>query len=183
MSLSDARTPRDNAQSQLRAGIDPSLARRKLRESSVSNAATFETVAREWFAEFSPNWALSHSSKIIQRLERDIFPSLGCRPINEIGSRELLLVLKRIQARGALETAHRAKQNCGQIFRYAVVSGLADRDPSADLRGALPPAKPTHHPTITDPVEVGILLRAMDGYEGQPITRLALQLVSLVFVR
>ncbi len=183
VSLSQARTLREEALAQLRSGIDPSAARRAKRESRESDATSFEIVAREWFAKKQPGWASSHSSKVLGRLERDIFPKLGNRAIKEIGARELLAVLQRIEDRGAVETAHRAKQSCGQIFRYGVATGRVDRDPCADLKGALAPPVRKHYATITDPVEVGALLRAIEEYPGSPITQLALKLAPLVFVR
>ena len=155
----------------MRSGIDPSAARQARRESQYSSKWTFEAVAREWFAKRLPAWAPSHSSKVIRRLERDIFPRLGKRPIKEIGARELLSTLQRIENRGAVETAHRAKQSCGQIFRYGIATGRVDRDPSADLKGALAPPVRRHLATITDPVRVGALLRDIDGYPGAPLTR------------
>ena len=182
-SLSKARTLREEARAQLRSGIDPSAARKALRESRTSTDVTFETVAREFVAKQLPSWVPSYSSKVIRRLERDIYPRLGNRPINDIGARELLATLQLIEDRGAVDTAHRAKQNCGQVFRYGIATGRVDRDPSADLKGALAPAVRTHHATITNPAEVGALLRAIDDYDGLSLTRLALQLMSLVFVR
>lgn len=183
VSLLKARALREDARAQLMAGIDPSAARKAEKEAAAVIGATFEPVAREWFAKFSANWAMSHSTKIIQRLERDIFPFLGRKSVNDIGPRELLIVLQRIEGRGAVETAHRAKQNCGQVFRYAIATGRADRDPSSDLKGALPPPRRKHHAAIIDPAEVGALLRAIDGYKGLQVTRLALQLMAFVFVR
>ena len=140
-------------------------------------------MAREWFSKYAPGWAPNHSNKIIRRLERDLFPFLGNRPIADVSAPDLLSVLRRIESRGALETTHRAKQNCGQIFRYAIATGRAERDPSADLRGALTPWKPQHYATITNPKDIGQLLRAFDGYSGSHVTRSALQLAPLVFVR
>ena len=119
----------------------------------------------------------------MRRLENDLFPWLGKRPIAEIRAPELLTVLRRIESRGAQKTAHRAKQNCGQIFRYAVATGRAKRDPTGDLRGALPPAKEKHHASITEPKRIGGLLRAIDSYEGFFATKCALRLAPLVFVR
>jgi integrase len=119
----------------------------------------------------------------LRRLENDLFPWLGKRPIAEIRAPEVLIVLRRIESRGAQKTAHRAKQNCGQIFRYAVATGRAERDPTGDLRGALPPAKEKHHASITEPKRIGALLRAMDSYEGFLATKCALRLAPLVFVR
>ena len=108
---------------------------------------------------------------------------MGGRPVAEVSAPILLTALRRIENRGAIETAHRALQNCGQIFRYAIATGRAERDPSPDLRGALSPVRETHHASITDPNAVGDLLRAMDGYQGSLVTRCALRLAALVFVR
>ena len=121
--------------------------------------------------------------RIIRRFERDIFPWIGGRPIAEVTAPELLAVVRRIENRGALETAHRALGNCGQVFRYAVATGRAMRDPCGDLRGALPPVKGEHFAATTEPKRVAELLRAMDGYQGTLTVRCALRLASLVFVR
>ena len=119
----------------------------------------------------------------MRRLEKDLFPWLGKRPIAEVKAPELLAVLRRIESRGAQETAHRAMQNCGQVFRYAVATGRAERDPTGDLRGALPPSKEKHHASILEPKRVAELLRAIDSYQGFFATKCALQLAPLVFVR
>jgi integrase len=146
-------------------------------------ANSFEAVAREWFTKYNHIWTEGHSKTIISRLELNIFPWLGTRSVASITAPELLAALRRIEKRGALETAHRVKQICGQVFRYAIATGRAERDPSADLRGALPPTKPKRMSTITDPKQIGELLRAIDGYEGHLITICALRLAPLVFVR
>lgn len=112
-----------------------------------------------------------------------MFPRLGARPMGEIDAPELLAVLKRIEARGAHETAHRLKARIGQVFRYAIAHGTAIRDPSADLRGALAPVVSTSHAAVTNPAKVGDLLRALDEYSGQFVTRCALRLAALVFAR
>lgn len=125
---------------------------------------TFEAVAREWHTKYSPNWAQSHAKKIIRRFELYIFPWLGNRPISDITPPELLGVLRKVEKRGILETAHRAQQNCGQVFRYAISTGRAERDPSADLRGAIAPVKHGRMATITEPKKIRELLRAIDGY-------------------
>ena len=182
VSLIEARKKGIEAKGALRSGIDPSGAK-KAQKASASGADSFETIAREWHEKFSANWAPTHASKIIQRLERNVFPWIGQTPIKEITAPGLLSVLRRIEARGAVETAHRASQNCGQVFRYAIATGRAERDPVPDLRGALPPSRETHHASITDPQEIGGLLRAIDGYEGGLIVRCALRLAPLVFVR
>lgn len=182
--IDGARDKCERAREQIAAGIDPGEHRKALNASKTEDAAnSFEVVAREWFAKFSPTWVASHAEKIIRRLERDIFPWLDKRPIDQITAPELLKCLRRIESRGALETAHRAMQNCGQVFRYAVATGRATRDPTADLRGALPPVRQTHHASITEPKAIGGLLRAIDGYQGSFVTLCALRLAPLVFVR
>ncbi len=184
VSLKDARARRDEARKLLANGIDPSENRKvqkAVKQDRASNS--FEVVAREWFAKHTPNWADHHSDRIIRRLERDIFPWIGGKPIADVTAPELLAVVRRIENRGALETAHRALGNCGQVFRYAVATGRAERDPSGDLRGALPPVKGEHFAATTEPKRVAEILRAMDGYEGTLTVRCALRLAPLVFVR
>lgn len=184
VSLKDARQRRDDARKLLANDIDPAENRKATKAAKVERAGnSFEVIAREWYAKNSPSWAENHGKRIIQRFERDLFPWIGGRPIAEITAPELLAVLRRIEARGAVETAHRAHQNCGQVFRYAIATGRAERDPSPDLKGALPPVKQTHLAAITDPKEIGALLRAMDNYQGQFVTKCALRLAPLVFVR
>ncbi len=182
--LKDARERRDVARKQLADGIDPSENRKAQKQARDDlNANSFEVVAREWFGKFQPTWTEGHSSKIISRLERDIFPWVGARPIAEVKAPELLKCLRRVENRGALETAHRALQNCGQVLRYAIATGRAERDISADLRGALTPVRQSHHAAITDPQAIGELLRAIDGYSGSLVTKCALRLAPLVFLR
>lgn len=184
VSLKDARGRRDQGRKQLASDIDPGEHRKAVKLAKADRAAnSFEIIAREWFGKFSPNWAESHASKIITRLERDIFPFVGGRPIAEITAPELLTVLRRIESRGAIETAHRAMQNCGQVFRYGIATGRNERDVSADLRGAIPPPMAKHHASIKDPIGIGGLLRAIQGYQGSFITKCALRLAPLVFVR
>lgn len=167
---------------QLVDGVDPSQARKAAKIARGGENA-FEAVAREWYAKFESTWVPSHGERILRRLERDIFPWIGGRTIGEIKAPDLLAVVRRIEDRGAVETAHRALQNCGQVFRYAVATGRAERDPTRDLRGALPPPQERHHASITDETGVGELLCAIDGYEGHFVTRCALRLAPLVFVR
>lgn len=182
--LKAARNKATDARRLIADGVDPSELRKVTkRAGGAADGATFQAVALEWFTKHKPTWVDSHSEKIRSRLERDLFPWLGHRPIKEITAPELLACLRRIEARGALDTAHRAHQNTGQIFRYAVATGKAERDPSGDLRGALPPAKATHHASITEPKAVGDLLRAIDGYQGTLAVRCALRLAPLVFTR
>ena len=182
--LADARAKRDAARKLLAAGVDPGEHRKAEKVAGADRAAnSFEVIGREWFANKSPKWAAGHAEKIIARLERDLFPWIGGRAIAELTAPDLLKALRRIEERGAHETAHRALQNCGQVFRYAIATGRAERDPSADLRGALEPVIATHYAAITDPLAVGGLLRAMDGYSGGFVTRCALRLAPMVFLR
>lgn len=182
--LSEARNARDNARKQLADKIDPGLAKQvSKRSAKEASENSFEVIALEWYTKFSTKWSPSHGERILRRLEKDIFPWLGKRPIAEITAPELLSVLRRMESRGAIETAHRASQNCGQVFRYAIATGRAERDPSHDLKGAIPPAKKKHHASIIKPSAIGELLRAIDGYQGHFITKCALRLAPLVFVR
>lgn len=182
--LADARSRRDEARKLLAAGVDPGENRKATRAATEDRAAnSFEVVGREWFGKQKANWVKGHADKILLRLENDIFPWLGSRPIADVTAKQLLTTINRIVDRGAVESAHRALQNCGQVFRYAIVTGRAERNPAADLRGALPTVKPTHHAAITDPDKVGGLLRAIDVYVGTFVTKCALRLAPLVFVR
>jgi integrase len=180
--LRSARQKRDAARQQLADGIDPGAAKRA-GKIAQAGAESFEAIAREWHEKFSPSWEVSSAKRILRRFERDVFPWVGKRPIADLRAPELLPMLRRIESRGAGETAHRVKQNCGQVFRYAVATGRAERDPTGDLRGALPPTRTKHHASIVDPKGVGQLLRAIDGYEGHFVTKCALRLAPLVFVR
>lgn len=184
VSLKEARGKRDAVHRILDNGKDPGAVRKAEKAArNELNVDSFEAVAREWLKKFSPNWARSHASKIIHRLETDVFPYVGNRPIRQLLAPELLTVARRVESRGALETAHRALQNCGQVFRYAVATGRAERNPVTDLRGALPPPKEKHHASLTDPKAIGALLRAVHGYQGHNVTRCALKLAPLTFVR
>ncbi|MHB1093404.1 tyrosine-type recombinase/integrase [Thiobacillus sp.] len=182
--LKDARERRDDARKLLANDVDPAENRKQQKAAKAERAAnSFEAVAREWIAKNTLTWAATHTSKIVRRLEMYVFPWLGGRPIAEITAPELLAMARRIEGKGALETAHRALQNCGQIFRYAVATGRAERDPTGDLRGALQPVKSSHMAAITEPHKVAELLRTLDGYQGTLTVRCALQLAPLVFVR
>jgi integrase len=185
VSLKDARNRRDEARKLLASEVDPGENRKAIKAAKTeSSANSFEVVAREWFAKYSGTWKENHSDRIIRRFELDIFPWIGGKPISEITAPELLATVRKIEGRGALETAHRALGNCGQVFRYAIATGRAMRDISADLKGALPPAnKSGHFAAITEPKQVGSFLRALDGYTGSQIVRHALRLAPLVFVR
>lgn len=184
VSSTQARSKRAEIKALIAQGIDPSLQRRRqklARNMEVAN--TFEAVAREWIDRFSPDWADSHTRSIMVRLENDVFPWIGRHPIADLAAPELLAVLRRVEKRGALETATRIRQYFSQIFRYAVATARVPRDPAADLKGALRSPIPKRYATMTDPQKIGQLLRAIDGYEGHPVTRAALQLTPLVFVR
>ena len=182
--LKDARERRDAARKLLADGIDPGENRKAIKTARTDRAAnSFEVVAREWFGKYSATWAATHSDRIIRRFERDVFPWIGGRPIAEVSAPELLATVRKIENRGALETAHRALGNCGQVFRYGIATGRAERDPSGDLRGALPPVKGEHFAAITEPTQAAELLRTLDGYQGTLTVACALRLAPLVFVR
>lgn len=182
--LALARDRRDEARKLIANGIDPSEHRKVMKKVELERTSnSFEVVAREWFVKHSQNWVENHANRIIQRLERDIFPWIGNLPVSDVTPPVLLSVIRRIEDRGALETAHRAMSNCGQIFRYAIATGRAERDSSQDLKGALPPVKVKHFAAQTDPKLFGALLRSFDEYEGSFIVRCALRLAPLVFVR
>ena len=183
VSLKDARERRDEARKLIANGVDPSKARQEEKAEAAAEALTFEHVAREWYERFKPKWSPSHSLDVIQRLEKNVFPSLGPKSIRDIAAPELLAAVRLIEGRGAVESARRILQMCGQIFRYAIATGQADRDIAADLRGSLPPAREKHHASITDPKAVAQLMRAIDGYQGAFMVLCALRLAPLVFVR
>jgi integrase len=184
VSLTRARAKRLAARRLLDEGVDPREHKRQTRMAAINvHANTFRVVANEWFAKFSPRWTESHGHVIRLRLENDIFPRLGSRPIASIEAPEILDAIRRVETRGALASAHRCLSCCGRTFRYAVATGRAKRNPATDLLGALPPPKTAHFASITDPQEVGALLRAIDGYRGALVTRCALKLAPLVFVR
>ena len=177
-----ARDSLDDASRAIADGLDPAEIRKEQKQQERT-LTSFEAVARKWFNKFKLNWIDSHANRIWRRFEKDIFPWIGKLPISEIAPLELLNCLRRIEERGAVESAHRAMRACSQVFRYAVASGYAQRDPSIDLKGAIPPSKVVHHASITDPQKIGALLRTIDGYEGSFIVRCALKLAPLFFVR
>ncbi|MBA4143829.1 MAG: integrase arm-type DNA-binding domain-containing protein [Nitrosospira sp.] len=184
VSLKDARNRRDEARKLLASDADPGENRKAVKAAKTEKAEnSFEVITREWYTKYSQTWNASHGERILRRFERDIFPWIGGKPIAEVAAPQLLATVRRIENRGALETAHRALGNCGQVFRYAIATGRATRDVSADLRGALPPVKGEHFAAITEPKQVGALLRAMDDYTGSHIVKCALRLAPLVFVR
>jgi len=184
VSLKDARERRDDARRQLAAGNDPGQARKASKAAAMARAGnSFEVIAREWFELTKVKWESEYANLVLRRLESDIFPQLGGRPIAEIAPLELLTVLRRIEQRGANDLTRRVLQKCGQVFRYAVVTGRAPRDPTTDLRDALKPVQKQHYASIQDPKAGGELMRAMRDYLGAFETKCALQLGILTFVR
>lgn len=182
--LKEARERLEQARKLVASGIDPSEQRKAAKIAlATCSDATFEAVGREWFKLNEPKWARNHSSKIIERLERDIFPWIGRRPVGELTASELLAVLRRIEARGAIDTAHRALQDCGRILRYANATARAQHNVALNLRGALAPKIDKHLASVKDPAEVGALMRAIAAYRGSFVTQCALRLAALTFVR
>lgn len=197
VSLSDARKARDAAKQMIKNGIDPG-AHRKAEKAEVLAVKvaeevaaiervqnTFEAVAREWFSKSQSGWAPNHASKVIRWLERDIFPWVGATSIKEVRRADLLACLERIESRGAIDTAHRVKFCCGQVFCYAIDKELVEHNPIKDISKTSLAKRPKkqHFPAITDPRELATLLRAMEGYSGSLIVRSALKLSALLFVR
>jgi integrase len=182
--LAEARDKRLAARKLLAQRIDPGRAKREekhAREKAALN--TFEAVARAWLARTAADRAASTQEKNTAWLERNIFPAIGALPISTIKPWDVLSALRVIEKRGAIESAHKIKQLCGQVFRFAVASGLADRDMTVDLRGTLSAVPEAHYAAITDPKEAAELLRAIDAYNGHAYAVAALKLAPLVFVR
>lgn len=182
VTLLDARQKALELRKGLKAGVNPSAAR-KAEAEAARGGDSFEAVAREWVAKFSRGWSEGHTETIVSRLQMNVYPYIGTARIKDVTAPELLAVVRRIEARGALEVARRVLQICGQVFRYAVATGRAERDPSGDLRGALPPTPQKHHAALTEPKAVGALLRAIDGFTGSIVVKCAMQLAPLTFVR
>jgi integrase len=183
VSLAEARERREQARKLLAKGQDPGQAKKQEKAAAEAQTETFELVAREWFAKQKPTWAASHSARLMARLERLVFPFVGALPVKDLGAPDLLALGRRIEARGTVDTAHRVVQIVGQIMRYAVATGRAERNPSADLRGALAPVKAKHFASLTDPRDVAKLLRVVEEYQGSYVVRCALRLAPLIFVR
>jgi integrase len=195
--LALARQRREEARKQITAGVNPSEHRKaekvlrvraaeaqELEAQGMPRPGSFEFVGREWWATVHrAKVSEGHASRTLIRFEQDAFPWLGRRPIATIEAPELLEVLKRVTARGAIETAHRLKDACSQVFRYAIATGACSRNPAADLRDALPPVLTKHHAAIVEPKRAAELLQAMSAYEGHPVTRAALALSALLFLR
>jgi integrase len=184
VSLAKARQRRDKARQLLADGIDPMTAKRQDKLTKAAEAAnTFEAVARDWLKKTAADRMASTTRKIEKWLAHDVYPYLGAVPISTIGPRDVLAALQHMEARGALESVQRVKQHIGQIFRYAIATGSAERDPTPDLKGSLTKASPKHYAAITEPKKAGELLRSIFAYSGHPYTVAALKLSPLVFVR
>ncbi len=183
--LAKARARRERARELLADGIDPATAKREEKQAQAdASANTFEAVARVWLTKTASKRAEVTQSRITTLLEKDVFPFIGSMPISTIKPRDVLdKAVRKIETRGSIDTAHRAKQICGQIFRYAVAVGLAERDVTTDLRGALAAIPESHFAAITEPKQVGELMRSIFDYTGHPCTVAALKLTPLVFVR
>lgn len=180
--LAIARQRRDEARKLLAQGVDPGEHRKAERSAGEERASnSFEVVAREWLAKQS--WVPGYLIKVVAWMENDVFPYIGAKPIAELSAPEFLKVARRIEERGAVESAHRILQNCGAVMRYAIATGRAERNPVADLKGALAQPPKRHFAAIVDPKQIGALLHAIDGYTGTPAVRAALRLAPLVFVR
>lgn len=195
-SLAVARRKADEARALVSQGIDPSAARRSAKqaaelqreverraEAGLPPAGSFEAVAREWHATRRDAWSTSYADKVLARLVADVFPYIGRRPIAEVTAPELLTVLRRIESRGVVETAHRAHESCSQVFRYAVGQGLVASDAARDLKGLLRKPQARHFPAITKPDRLAELLRACDAYAGTPVVRAALRLAPMLLLR
>jgi integrase len=178
--LKRAREKRDEARELIADGIDPSAVRQERRSALLE---TFEAVAQEWLELQTKSLAPETISILGARLKSALYPYLGSKPVAEITAQELLGALRRIEARGRHETAHRVRALAGRVLRYAVATGRVQHDVAADLKEALAPVKTRNFASVTDPKRVGELMRAIHGYSGQPVTALALKLAPLVFVR
>jgi integrase len=184
ISLASARKRRDEARILLAEGIDPSLAKQEARlAKSAAALQTFEVVARQWMEKIAPTRTASTQGKVQRWLDQNLIPVIGKKPIAEIKPRDVLAAMQKMEARGAVESAHRVKQLCGQIFRFAVALDLVERDVTVDLRGALAPTVRRNFSAITEPKQVGALMRAIYDYHGFPAAVAALKLAPLVFVR
>ena len=184
ISLADARDARKSARTLLAQGTDPSTAKREAKQATAAAAAnTFEVVARAWLNKTAPERMASTQEKISTWLEKDVIPFIGNLPISTIGPRDVLAVVRKMEGRGAVDSAHRLLQICGQVLRYAVATGSAERDVTPDLKGSLAKAIKKSHAAITDPKRLAELMRSIAAYGGHPAALAGLQLTPLVFVR
>ncbi len=184
VSLRQARDNRDDARKLLAKGIDPSTARRQEKQAKAdAGVNTFELVTREWLGNVKPKWSAVYHGDTLKRFEAYVFPGIGRRPIGEVTAPELLALLRKIETRGTVETAHKVARACGQAFRYGIASGRCDRNPAADLRGALKARPRPKHMAALPATELPTLLQKIDAYDGDEQTQLALQQMALTFVR
>lgn len=184
LALGDARQKRDEKRKLISNGSDPAEIQKAQKSSTGdSDANSFEVVAREWHGRFKQTWSDKHAQITLRRLELNIFPFIGKRPVGEIEPKEVLDVLRRMEAKGILESARRMKIICGQVFRYAVQTGRARLDPTADLRGAMAPPIKQHMASFTDPKDVAALMRAIWDYKSSIVVKSALKLAALFFLR
>jgi integrase len=167
----------------LARGIDPADERKREEAQRQAAAETFEAIAREWFVRFKHTLSPAYAVEVLRRLESDVFPWIGAMQMQDISAPTLLSVVRRIEDRGAAETARRQLQKISQVYAFAIATGRAERNPAQDLKGAVPPPNRKHFAAITDVREVGAFMNALDGYQGQHTTRCALRLAPLVFVR
>ena len=181
VSLAEARRKRDEAHQQIQQGIDPNQTKQQANR-ELEGADTFEYVAREWCDKKAPQWAASTVTKLKRRLEMDIFPYIGKQPMAAITAPDLLRVIQRIETR-SIDTAYRALQECGQIFRYGMATGRNIHDPSTALRGALSPRPDNHFAAITEPHELAKLLKDIHSYHGTFVVQCALKLAPMFFTR
>jgi len=184
VTLSVARQRREAARKQLAHGIDPGAAKQEAKQAQAAMLAnTFEKVALDWLDKTKADRMASTQAKVTTWLQKDVFPYIGSMAISTIGARDVLGALRHMEARGALDSVQRVKQICGQVFRYAVATGSAERDPTPDLKGALTKAVSSHYAAITDPKQAGDLMRSIFNYTGHPYVIAALKLSPLLFVR
>jgi integrase len=182
--LKQARQDRDDARKVLQTGADPAKRRQIERlEAQLHTVNTFEAVARELHATKTSGWSAQYAERWLERMEKDLFPWLGSVPLPDITAPMLLNTLRRIEKRGAKETAHTLRQTAGQVFRHGIATGRCIRNPAPDLHGALQPLNIKHMAAILEPARAGDLMRSMHGYPGQPVTRAALLLSALLFQR
>lgn len=185
ISLREARELHQEARKLLSKGVDPGEEKKRAREKADESAGNFEVVAREWLERFSPEWSDKNTRTVKGRLVKNVFPFVGQRKVWELTASDMLAVVRRVEARGALETARRVRGSCSQVFRYAISTGRADRDPAADIKGVLPPVNKTlkHHAALTEPKEVGGLMRAIEEYSGHYIVKCLLKVGAYTFLR
>ena len=187
ITLAEARQRRDDARKLIANGVDPDAIKKEQKEQEEarieSDFCTFEVMGREWFSKNEPVWSASHIKTVKSRLERDVYPIIGNRPIADIARREIIDLMRRVEARGTIETADRIRAYCGQIFRYALNVEKVSHNPVTDMQEILKKRVTKNHAAITNPKELGGLLRAIDGFSGTFIVKCALQLAPHVFVR